>query len=166
MFATDQAAIESCLKDISGWTLRHLELKSLSLKPVMGLYCQSLKVYWEVLKRLEAVQIALMEEDIRPVDRYLMERFIRTGAVQVESVKGLELRPCDFTPDLKLLSLDIETTLNANQLLSIGLQQGDQSLVLFNGEAPDLTWCEGCSDERALLQRFVEIVAEWDPAGS
>ncbi len=163
VFASDQPAIESCLKDMSGWTLRQLDLKSLSLKPVMGLYCQSLKVYWEVLKRLEVEQIALMEEDIRPVDRYLMERFIRTGAVQYETDKGVELRPYDFTPDLKLLSLDIETTLNANQLLSIGMQQGDQSLVLFNGEAPNLAWCESCPDERGLLQRFVEVVAEWDP---
>jgi DNA polymerase-2 len=163
VFVSDQTAIESCLKDLSGWALRPLALKSLSLKPVMGLYCKNLKVYWEVLKRLEAEQISLMEEDIRPVDRYLMERFIRTGAIQVETDNGVELRPFDFTPDLKLLSLDIETTLNANQLLSIGLQQGDQSLVLFNGEAPDLGWCEGCVDERALLQRFVEVVAEWDP---
>jgi len=163
VYASDQAAIQSCLKDLAGWTLRPLELKSLTLKPVMGLYCQSLKGYWEVVKRLEAQRIPLMEEDIRPVDRYLMERFIRTGAVQVETDRGVELRPYDFTPELKLLSLDIETTLNANQLLSIGLQQGNQSLVLFNGDAPNLAWCESCSDERALLQRFVDIVTEWDP---
>ena len=43
------------------------------------------------------------------------------------------------------------------------MQQGDQSLVLFNGEAPNLAWCESCPDERGLLQRFVKVVAEWDP---
>ena len=60
----------------------------------------------------------MFESNIRPADRYLMERFIN-GSVEITGQNRLEnkntiwsnpqLKPCKFTPVLKWLSFDIET---------------------------------------------------------
>jgi len=159
--ALDQ--IEACLSDLQGWYLKPLELMSFDKSPVAGVYCQSLATYRDAISRLESAQIALMEEDVRPVDRYLMERFIRTGAALVEGAKGLELRPVDYTPSLRALSLDIETTLTTQKILSIAIQMGDQERVLLNGRQVDADWIECFQDESSMLLRFVELIKRWDP---
>lgn len=159
----DQQAITRSLEDLSGWQLKPLELLSLKGDPIAGLYCSSLAIYREAIERLQANSIAVMEEDIRPTDRYLMERFIRTGATVVQTHQGIELRPVDYTPQLKLLSLDIETTLTTNKILSIAMQMGDQQLVLLNSQQAEAPWIECFGTEKAMLQRFVELVQLWDP---
>ena len=155
--------IETLLEGLTGWSLKPLNLSSLQGAPVAGLYCDTLALYREAIERLSSHSIALMEEDIRPVDRYLMERFIRTGAQQVETSQGIELRPVAFTPRLKVLSLDIETTLTTNKILSIGMQMGDSSIVLLNGPSVTADWIECFTTERALLERFIELVQLCDP---
>ena len=159
----DHGLIKSVLKDLSGWTLKPLALSNLNQASVSGLYCHSISLYREVIRRLETADVEMMEEDIRPVDRYFMERFIRTGAIEVNTSKGVALQPVEFSPCLTTLSLDIETTLKADRILSIGLQMGDRECVLFNGDSPEKDWCIACVNEKALLQRFVEIVSHWDP---
>lgn len=161
--AQDTERIKTSLEDLNGWQLKPLELQSLKAEPISGLYCDTLALYREAIERLQANGIPLMEEDIRPVDRYLMERFIRTGAALIETEQGRELRPVSFTPQLKLLSLDIETTLTTNKILSIALQMGPQEIVLLNGQQADSPWIECFTDERTMLQRFVELVQQWDP---
>ena len=161
--AEDRSAIESSLDDLSGWQLKPLKLRNLAGEPVAGLYCRSLALYREAIERLAANRIALMEEDIRPADRYLMERFIRTGAAVLQSAQGAELRPANYTPALKSLSLDIETTLTTNKILSIALQMGEQELVLLNGQHVEADWIECFTDERSMLLRFVEVLRSWDP---
>jgi len=159
----DIPLIEKSLEGLSGWYLRPLDLKNFAGESVSGLYCLTLAAYREAIERLTANRIALMEEDIRPVDRYLMERFIRNGAAVVRGPKGLELRPVEHSPELKSLSLDIETTLTTNKVLSIGMQMGERRCVLLNGKSADATWIETFSDERSMLLRFIDIVRAWDP---
>lgn len=159
----DHPNIATSLEDLGGWELRELQLKNFAGELVSGLYCTSLATYREAIERLNANRIAVMEEDIRPADRYLMERFIRTGAVVVQGARGTELRPVDHSPSLKSLSLDIETTLTTNKILSIALQMGEQRRVLLNGQRADAVWIENFSDERSMLERFVELLREWDP---
>ncbi|WP_370239149.1 hypothetical protein [Neptunomonas phycophila] len=69
-------------RDLKGWRLKKLSLTDLNYKGVHGLYTRSLRIQREIIERLTRHAIAMMEEDIRPVDRYLMERFI-FGGVEV-----------------------------------------------------------------------------------
>src|SRR6218665_2349364 len=71
---------------------------------------------WAAWRALQAEGIPLLEADVRPHDRYLMERFITAG-VRVEggraegaTIADCKLKPApEFRPVLKVVSLDIET---------------------------------------------------------
>lgn len=165
---SDRERAASHLADLRGCTLRPLALNSLCHEPVCGLYADSLADWHEALSRLQQAGIGLMEEDIRPVDRYLIERGIFAGArvVQKKNIHRdgrLALARDPFIPSLRLLSLDIETTLRADRILSIALQCGDQEVVLFNGEIPASEGIIPCAGERALLTALMEQVRRMDP---
>ena len=72
--------------------------------------------------------ITIYESDIHPVERYLMERMV-TGGFEAEgcwteagsllSCRNPLIRGALMTPDLKVLSLDIETNAEQGTILSI-----------------------------------------------
>lgn len=163
VFDKDVEAISQLLQPVSGWRLADLELKDLEQEGVHGLYCRSLQSFRQVIDLLRQHSIPMIEEDIRPVDRYLMERFIQ-GAVQVvSSPKGVQLRPIEFEPKLRVLSLDIETTMSADRIFSIGLYGDELKRVLIVGEGQDEEWLSYQPDERALLRALVAEVNRYDP---
>ncbi len=60
---------------------RDLELRSLQLcdfhhRPVLGLYARQHRQLMDIEKRLRAAGVDVYEGDVRPPERYMMERFI------------------------------------------------------------------------------------------
>ncbi|QLE98282.1 DNA polymerase II [Neptunomonas phycophila] len=178
-------------RDLKGWRLKKLSLTDLNYKGVHGLYTRSLRIQREIIERLTRHAIAMMEEDIRPVDRYLMERFI-FGGVEVFLQPGLppKLRPTDYKPSLSVLSVDIETTMRADLIHSIGCYQAIYSpnsdasnpdaissdsdggvtqscllerVVLMRGVGNNTELIRYFPDERTLLKAWVELVKNIDP---
>ena len=97
----------------------------------MALYVRSNKAMGELRRRLLAAGIELSEADVRPTDRFLMERFI-TGSIAVEisetdaseaktQLLNPRIKSTEFRPMLSALSFDIETDMKAEQLYSIGV---------------------------------------------
>ena len=125
--------------------------------------------------RLTAAGIPCYEADIRFAMRYLMDRGIR-GAIEIDGEgswrPGLgrvfedpEIRPTKLTPELRVLSFDIETDPRARRLLSIALHGcGTSEVLLFTPEGwtcpADAT---PCASERELLGVFCERVRALDP---
>ena len=102
-------------------TCRPVELQSFSLEPLVACYLRQQDIY-RFNYLLNDWDIVVWEFDIRPTDRYLMERFIRSGA----EIQG-EWQQCDGfllcqqgrmkpsieaieNTDLSMLSVDIETS--------------------------------------------------------
>jgi len=155
--------VEQLLRPLSGWHLKKVELKDLTGEGVHALYCRSLKTQRQAIERLQHANIALLEEDIRHADRYLMERFIQ-GSVRVQDHAGCyQLRPGTEVPALRLLSIDLETTMRADRILSVGLYSDQMQLVLMTGAGKNQPGLEFVPDERTLLTRFAEVVAQVDP---
>ena len=77
-----RAAAEALLGGEAGVTLRELELRDFHHRPVLGLYCEQYRQLLRLERRLGEAGLALYEADIRPPERYLMERFI-TAPVEV-----------------------------------------------------------------------------------
>ncbi|TKI08734.1 DNA polymerase II [Martelella alba] len=127
---------------IAGCRLRALPLRDFHRRPVTGVYCRHYRDMVRLEKRLHEAGIPLYEADIRPVERYLMERFI-TAPVAFEGrprpdgvVDDARLRPSvDYRPALNLVSLDIETN-RFGELYCIGLHGCGQRQVYMLGEAP------------------------------
>ncbi|RRC98395.1 DNA polymerase II [Amphritea balenae] len=163
VFDRDAEAIKQLLQPYAGWRLIDLDLKDLEQQSVHGLYCRSLQTLRQITDLLNKHHIPMIEEDIRPVDRYLMERFIQGGVKVVRSHQGVQLKPSEYEPRLKMLSLDIETTMQADRVFSIGLYGGGISRVLIIGDGQDEPWLRYLPDERALLSAFVSEVTAFDP---
>ena len=158
---------------------RHIELRELALcdfhsRPVFGLYCQQHGLLIDIAQRLRRAGLDVYEADIRPPERYLMERFITApvtfnGQVQADGpLLAAQMKPHpDYRPRLKLVSLDIETS-EQGELYSIALQGCGQRQVYMLGKATEADTpvnfdLEFCASRGALLQRLNQWMALHDP---
>ena len=154
---------------------RHVELRPLSLsdfhhRPVLGLYCKQYRHLLKLEKQLRAQGIDVYEADIRPPERYLMERFI-TAPVAFDGASpgaNVHLKPAPgYRPTLKLVSLDIETTAHG-ELYSLALEGCGQRQVYMLGpqngidEARDFE-LEYCDTRAQILERLNSWMETHDP---
>jgi DNA polymerase-2 len=138
-----EQAIE-LIGDEAGCALRELALQDFSHRPVLGLYCTQYRTLSKVARRLREFGIGLYEADVRPPERYLMERFI-TAPVAFAGTPSPHDPHClldahvkatsGYRPRLRMVSLDIETS-EKGELYCIGLEGCGQRTVLMLGTAP------------------------------
>jgi DNA polymerase-2 len=170
-----QSQLEAALRHERQFELRPLQLTDFNQRPVLGLYCRHHRQLLKLEKILKEQGITVYEADIRPPERFLMERFITApvyfsgqagskGAVLLET----QLKPAaTYRPPLKLVSLDIETTRHG-ELYSIALEGCGQRQVYMLGPpnrpdgALDFT-LEYCASRRMLLERLNQWLAQHDP---
>ncbi|WPC06123.1 DNA polymerase II [Pseudomonas benzenivorans] len=165
---------EPLLRGQADVELRPLALRDFHQRPVLGLYCQQHRQLIDLGKRLRQVGVDVYEADIRPPERYLMERFITApvafgGQPDAQGVLcDAQLKPSpDYRPSLKLVSLDIETS-EHGELYSIALEGCGQRQVYMLGPAsdagaePDFR-LDYCASRAELLQRLNQWLAEHDP---
>ncbi|SEK15888.1 MULTISPECIES: DNA polymerase II [unclassified Variovorax] len=137
-----RAAVQAQLGSMPGLQLRELELKSFQQEPVIGIYATHFRQLGRLARALQPQGIPLLEADVRPHDRHLMERFITAG-VRVEGGRAgrgtlvdCRLKPAaEFRPVLKVVSLDIETSQH-EALYSIALDGMPERVVFMLGEPP------------------------------
>ena len=161
-----------------------VELKRLDGTPVDALYFRQQRL----LQQCRRGDVQLLESDVKPTDRFLMERFITAG-ISIEAsftdndgyvlATDARLRPADVHPSLRTLAIDIETRANSRELYSIAaapapLTGADPTSgasprgVVFmrgNGERVrqagyDLHFLES---ERDVLEAFFDWLAVADP---
>ncbi|NYE63749.1 DNA polymerase-2 [Duganella sp. 1224] len=160
----------------AGIALRELPLKTFQQQPVIGVYASRYKQLTALERTLREHGIKLYEADIRPPERYLMERFITAG-VQTEGghasgqvIHNCKLKPApDYRPTLKMVSLDIETSAYED-LYSIALEGCGQRQVYMLGAppadapAPALDFdLEYLATPRQLIERLNAWMARHDP---
>jgi DNA polymerase-2 len=175
--AGQREAIEALLDKNAGVELRELQLKTFEQEPVVGVYSSRYKQLTALERTLREHGIKMYEADIRPPERYLMERFITAG-VQIEggqahgaSIVDCKLKPApDYRPALKMVSLDIETSAYED-LYSIALEGcGQRQVYMLGAEPPagsssqridfDL---EYCATPRQIIERLNAWIARHDP---
>lgn len=170
---------------VSWLELNELELQGFQGQKMTAIYTRSLKDYFGVKRAAQEHQIELFESDIRPVDRFLMERFIKSDLTfagyinahteqSFQTVRNVQVKTSEpIESQSSLLSVDIECD-ERGYLYSIGLQSFDKGgfeLVLFNCEESKAivhstetpAYIEWLNGERALLQRLNQVIYSWDP---
>ncbi|MDE1166104.1 MAG: DNA polymerase II [Pseudomonas sp.] len=172
--AEQRGQAEVLLSAERGVELRPLQLCDFHHRPVLGLYCQQHRTLIDLDKRLRQAGVQVYEADIRPPERYLMERFITapvlfSGTPDASGVLlDAQLKPApDYRPTLKLASLDIETTAQG-ELYSIALEGCGQRQVYMlgpaNGDAAQVDFdLEYCDSRVVMLQRLNDWMALHDP---
>jgi len=172
--AEQRERVELLLRSERDVELRALELCDFQHRPVLGLYCRQHRQLIQLEKRLRGAGLDVYEADIRPPERYLMERFI-TAPVQFAGTPDADgllldavLKPAPgYRPRLRLVSLDIETT-ERGELYSIALEGCGQRQVYMlgpaNGDAGPLDFpLEYCDSRAQLLERLNGWIALHDP---
>jgi DNA polymerase-2 len=154
--------------------LRELGLCDFRHRPVLGLYCPQYRQLLSLEKTLRAAGVDVYEADIRPPERFLMERFITapvrfSGTLDDDGLlRDAQLRSVsDYRPRLRLVSLDIETN-SRGDLYSIALEGCGQRQVYMlgpaNGDATALDFdLEYCDSRAQLLERLNDWLARHDP---
>jgi DNA polymerase-2 len=174
--AEQREAAEFVLRGEKGCELRALALTDFHHRPVLGLYSRHYRKLMALEKKLRQHGVDVYEADVRPPDRYLMERFI-TAPVLVAATPAdadpqllLEgqLKPDgDYRPHVRTVSLDIETTMQG-ELRSIALEGCGQRQVYMlgpsNGDPSSLDFAyEVCDSRLALLEKMEEWFRVNDP---
>lgn len=122
--------------------------------------------------RFAEAGVPCFEADVRFAYRWMIDRDLR-GAFEVEGeptartrhglvFRNAAVRPADFTPALRVLSFDIETTLDASQLHSIACAGAGGEVVMVVRDHP-VAGAEAFPNERMLVAAFLGHVAEVDP---
>ncbi len=157
---------------------KKLNLKNFSGVKVDGLYFSDERELLRTREQLSSQGIRTYEADIRPTERFLMERFIN-GSLSITAEKklsmdtyttffGAQIQPSSFRPNLKVLSLDIETGRD-EALYSVAFHQTDllgmeeRKLVLVVGDLRDSDDILFFQNERELLQKILDVFHTWDP---
>ncbi|MDR0805674.1 MAG: DNA polymerase II [Enterobacteriaceae bacterium] len=182
--AVNQARVSALLANERGWSLRPLAMQDFHCQPVLGLYCRQYRQLQRIEKLLNEAGITLYEADIRPPERYLMERFITAPVwfqgdqIADSSLINARIKPApDYRPTLRFVSLDIETT-EHGELYCIGLHGCGQNQVYMLGSATDSPHSsnsphssqqqrdfdlEYVASRPLLLQKLNQWIAQYDP---
>jgi DNA polymerase-2 len=166
--------IGSMLSGVPGAQVRPLPLKTFRQQSVVGIYSPRYGPLMALEKSLARLGVPLHEVDVRPPDRYLMERFI-TASVLIEggreegdTIFDCKLVPTPgYRPTLKMVSLDIETSAH-EVLYSVALQGCGQRQVYMLGppgsgdERPDFD-LEYCDSPRQLIEKLNAWFVAHDP---
>ena len=161
-----------------GHQIKPLSLKTFTQKNVCGVYFQSLTTFYQARDLLRANLIKCFEDDIRPEDRYLMERYINGSmafvgnqqvAVGYSNVFNSKAKSIEYTPKLSMLSVDIECSFEGD-LYSIGAyglnDNNDviKKVIMIGEPEPNssdyIQWVE---DEYDLLMTFITWLNQTDP---
>ena len=172
--AEQREAAERVLHDEKNVELRPLALLDFDHRPVLGLYCQQHGQLMRLETALTRAGVDVFEADVRPPERYLMERFITapvlfSGTPDANGILlNAQLKPDPtYRPKLRLVSLDIETTENGElysialegcgerQVYMLGTANGDDSIVDF-----DLEYCDS---RTVILKKLNDWFALHDP---
>ena len=169
-----RAQVEALVQDERNIELRELALRDFHSRPVLGLYSQQHGQLIDIAQRLRRAGVEVFEADIRPPERFLMERFITapvsfSGQAQADGpLLDTRMKPHpDYRPRLKLVSLDIETSAQG-ELYSIALEGCGQRQVYMLGKATDADTpvdfdLEFCATRGDLLLRLNHWMALHDP---
>jgi DNA polymerase-2 len=167
---------EFVLRGERGCELKELALTDFRHRPVLGLYCRHYRKLLALEKRLRQHGVDVYEADVRPPERYLMERFISAPVLfagtpadgDAQLLLDGQLKPDgDYRPAIRTVSLDIETTMQG-ELRSIALEGCGQRQVYMlgppNGDASGLDFdFEYCETRLALLEKLEEWFRVHDP---
>ncbi len=153
-----------------------VKLKNFAFEDVDAIYFNSEKDLRTTAEQLDKDDIPCFESDVDPVRRYLMERFLNAQIMvtgkpvpvgKLTRFTNPKIESAEFTPDLKIASIDIETGSGNSKLYSIAVNltgpEGEVQKVFMIGDGTDDALITFYSGEKEMLLAFLEWFREKDP---
>ncbi|MCB9208557.1 MAG: DNA polymerase II [Ignavibacteriales bacterium] len=157
---------------------KQTKLKSFSLKPVDAIYFNTQDELLRAEENLLSQNIKTYESDVIPTKRFLMEKGIN-AQVKIEGkfskqenalvFHNPKISPTNFTPNLKIASIDIETNVKDNSLYSYAIhltQNGNEHKIVRvlgdeNKQLSDFVFQH--EFEKIILENFISDIQKFDP---
>jgi DNA polymerase-2 len=139
---------------------------------VDALYFESQRALLAERDRLRSTLGVALESDVKPSDRFVMERFVTASlAIRgrarrergVLTFRDPQIKSADRSPRLRLCAIDIETDGWDGPLLSIAIAAEGFERVLIVGAGADHDAITFHADERALLEAAFAVIRQLDP---
>jgi DNA polymerase-2 len=159
-------------------TIEHSDFKNFSDNKVAKIILEVPADVAKLRKELEDNHnITCYEADIRFYQRFLIDLDIK-GSLEISGdykkgklvsriYENPTLKSCDYRPDLKVLSIDIETNSNASQIYCISLYSKDyKNVIIVSHEkhlGKPLHNALSVNSEKELIEKFQELVHVIDP---
>ena len=173
----DASQAASLLRNLRHWRSAEVDLKTFRDQSVNALYFRSHRTARDAQQLFDRAGIQYWEADIRPPERFLMERFVTAAAQLTFSESSVpsnkpqrnpRITPSDYRPALRMVSLDIETSMDAKQLYSIAVWAEAERRIFMVGEGvagdePAMENLIYCRDAKQCLQTFFQWLADNDP---
>ena len=149
-----------------------LPLTTLDGSPVDAVYFRSQRRLIDERDRIRASAGVVFESDVKPAERFLMERFITASAIvrgpsQMQDgalvFRNPSLKASDLRPTLSVLALDIETDGFDGPLLSAALASREREQVFVQGKGRAQSGFAFVPDERTLLVTLFAAIRALDP---
>jgi len=157
--------------------IEHTDYKNFNDEKMSKIFMQLPADVAKIRKILEDQNIVCYEADIRFYQRFLIDNDIK-GSLEISGKfkKGKnvdriyedpKLKSCDYIPELKVLSIDIETDSKAKKIYCISLYTNDYKNVIIVGIDKDLGKplknALTVNSEKELLEKFRDSVLTIDP---
>jgi DNA polymerase-2 len=149
------------------------ELTTLAGRPVDRVHFSDRRALRDEADRLSQTGTPAFEADVKPADRFLMERFITGGARvrgtpiarerHLEIVDPIEMRPIDLTPTLRVASIDVESEGRDGPVLSIAIVSEREERAFVRGRGPAIAGASHYERESEVLAAFFSYLVELDP---
>jgi DNA polymerase II len=174
---TRQEAVMFVLRDTPTRAGRRVPrpLATLSGEPIDAVYFRSQRALLDERDRLREAMHVAFESDVKPSDRFVMERFV-TGAMRLTGTSRLRrgvlemhspsVTAVDLRLELSVLALDIETEGFDGPLLSAAVATHEESRVFVRRAPPEEPTRDNVvfvRDERELLTKLFAAVVAIDP---
>jgi len=160
----------------TGFSVEETKLKDFDEEIVVKIILDNPKNVADLRDFWHENEIRTYEADVRFVYRYLIDNELR-GSLDIEGdyepgekhditvdrvYTNPKIKPIQWTPKLKVLSFDIESNKDTNELYCISLYDGKYKNVLIKKEGK-FKGAETFKDEKSLLERFQALVLELNP---
>ena len=171
----------SVVVDAKTLACHHARRRPVALRALYGghlvdaIYCRRQRDLLSLRDTLRNRGLRLYEADLKPVDRYLMERFVTAGfearGERLALPRYAELHHATicrtgYQPVMAWMAIDIETIGLDGALLSIAAHgAGGDRVFMISSDAVESDEAEVVcvTDERSLLKCFLDWVAAADP---
>ncbi len=157
---------------------KEVELKSFSLNPVDAIYFNTQSDLLKAAEFLHSQGITTYESDLTPTKRFLMEREIN-AQVKIEGnfvkqdnvfiFQNPKISPVDYSPNLKIASIDIETNVKDDSIYSYAIHfttpKQEIKIVRVLGESNQKLndYIFQHDSEKVLLENFCTDLKTMDP---
>jgi DNA polymerase-2 len=158
--------------------IERTKLSTMQDEPVVKILLDIPRDVPELRKAFENKKIICYEADIRFTQRFLLDHnILRSVDIEGDFEKNdfvsrvyrePKLAPSDWQPRLRVLSLDIETSMDGKDLYCVSLacrdenHEAEEVLIVHHGKE-HLKKATSFPDEKSLLERFRRRVVEIDP---